>query len=370
MKGFVLTRAWSIARKEVRHVRRDPFTLTMALGLPVVMIVFFGYAIDFNVKNVRIAVVDQDRTPSSRALQNVFSSSDYFQTVPADGRDGIDLLDNENTKAALYIPPGFQTDLTRKGAASVQVVLDGADNQTTGVIASYLGGLQRAANDRLAVAVPVPVRLDTRFLFNSELNSRWFIVPGLSVVVIGILSILLTALTVAREWENGSMELLLSTPVRPLEIVVGKLFPYSVLGLFSLAFVYVAARLVFGVPFRGSHLLFAGTGLVFLTTVLAQGLLISVITRQQLLAMQLANISGMMPNLLLSGFIFPIESMPAFFQTLTMGLAPRWFMYIVRGVFLKGAGLFEMGVPIIALCAINVAIVALAVKKFKTDLEP
>ncbi len=370
MTGFVLARAWSIAKKEVRHVLRDPFTLTLALGLPVVMIVFFGYAIDFTVKNVRIAVVDHDRTPASRDLQNVFSSSDYFRIVSSDGRDGIDLIDNENTKAALYIPPGFQTQLTKGGSALAQVVLDGADNQTTGIIASYLGGLQRAANDKLAGTTPVPVRLETRFLFNSELNSRWFIVPGLSVVVIGILSILLTALTVAREWENGSMELLLSTPVRPLEIVIGKLFPYSVLGLLSLAFVYGAARLVFGVPFRGSHLLFVATGLVFLTTVLAQGLLISVVTRQQLLAMQLANISGMMPNLLLSGFIFPIESMPIFFQRLTMGLAPRWFMFIVRGLFLKGASLFDLGVPILALCLINVGIVTLAVRKFKTDLEP
>lgn len=370
MSAFVLARAWSIARKEVRHVIRDPFTLTLALGLPVVMVVFFGYAIDFNVKNVRIAVVDQDRTPASRDLQNVFSSSDYFRLVSANGRDGVALLDNEDTKAALYIPPGFQTDLVKGGSASVQVVLDGADNQTTGVIASYLGGLQRAANDRIVGKTPAPIRMETRFLFNSELNSRWFIVPGLSVVVIGILSILLTALTVAREWENGSMELLLSTPVRPMEIVIGKLFPYSVLGLTSLAFVYGAARLVFGVPFQGSHLLFLATGLVFLVTVLAQGLLISVVTRQQLLAMQLANISGMMPNMLLSGFIFPVESMPAFFQKLTMGLAPRWFMFIVRGVFLKGETFFELGIPIAALCAINVLIVTIAVKKFKTDLEP
>lgn len=370
MKGFVLARAWSIARKEVRHVLRDPFTLTLALGLPVVMVVFFGYAIDFTVKNVRVAVVDRDRTPASRELQDVFASSDYFHLVPGRGRTAVGLLDDERTKVALFIPPKFQSDLS-KGRGQVQIVMDGADNQTTGIVSSYLVGLQKAATERL-VGQPVvgPVRIETRFLFNPELNSRWFIVPGLSVVVLGILSILLTALTVAREWEFGSMELLLSTPVRPLEIVVGKLFPYSMLGLVSLVFVYAAARLIFGVPFLGNHLVFLAVSGVFLTAALAQGLLISVVTRQQLLAMQLANISGMLPNMLLSGFIFPIESMPAFFQKLTMALAPRWFMVVARSLFLRGTSAVELGVPILALAGINAVIVALAVRKFKTDLEP
>ncbi|MBV9079830.1 MAG: ABC transporter permease [Elusimicrobia bacterium] len=370
-RRFIWSRALSIARKEVRHVVRDPFTLLMALGVPVVLVVFFGYAIDFNVRNIKVMAIDADQTRASRDLLRVFSASDYFRVVPAPPNGGLSLLDQERAKAAIFIKPGFEEKVARGEPAVAQLVLDGADNQTTGVVASYLAGLLRAANEKLTgEPLPAPGRIQTRFLYNSELNSRWFVVPGLTVVVIGILSILLTALTVAREWENGSMELLLSTPVRPLEIIVGKLLPYAALGLFAVAFVYVAARLLFGIPFRGSHLLFLFTCLAYLGTTLAQGLVISVVTRQQQIAMQVANITGLLPNMMLSGFIFPVQSMPAFFQKFTMILAPRWFMAIARGIYLKGAGAGELAAPIAALLAIDAFLVRLAVKKFKTDLEP
>jgi ABC-2 type transport system permease protein len=218
--------------------------------------------------------------------------------------------------------------------------------------------------------LPEPVALKTRFLYNPELNSRWFVVPGLMVVVLGILSILLTALTVAREWENGSMELLLSTPVEPVEIILGKLGPYLVLGLGAIAFVYLMARLGFGVPFRGNYLVFfAGCGL-FLITYLAQGLLISVLTRRQQLAMQFSMMTGLLPSILLSGFIFPIESMPRFFRILTGALPARWFMIICRDVFLKGSGVFDLRYPFLALGIISVAMVTVSSRNFKKDLEP
>ena len=214
------------------------------------------------------------------------------------------------------------------------------------------------------------MELRTRFLFNPELNSRWFIVTGLFVVAVGVLSILLTALTVAREWETGSMELLLSTPVRPLEIILGKLAPYMGLCLGAVALVYAAARLAFGVPFRGNHLVFLLACVLFLACTLAQGLLISVVTRQQQLAMQLSNITGLLPATLLSGFIFPVESMPLFFRVLTSLLPPRWFIDCCRGIFLKGAGLRELAVPLGALTLIATGLILLATKKFKRDLEP
>jgi ABC-2 type transport system permease protein len=371
VNGFVPSRAVSIARKEIRHILRDPFTLTLALGLPLAMVVFFGYAIDFDVREIRVAVADADASPASREVARAFSASNYFIVKPAPAAATLSLLDAEKAKAVLFIKPDFETRLGRGEPAVLQIVLDGADNQTTGVIASYLAGIQRALIERLAPdGRAAPVRLETRFLYNPELNSRWFIVPGLTVVVIGILSILLTALTIAREWERGSMELLLSTPARPLEIIIGKIAPYTILGVLAATFVYAAARLVFGIPFLGSHLVFLGATLLFLMAAMSQGVVISVVTRQQQLAMQMANISGMLPALLLSGFIFPVESMPAFFQKFTGILAPRWFMLIARGLFLKGAGPAELALPFIALGAIGTGLVALAVKKFKTDLEP
>jgi ABC-2 type transport system permease protein len=214
------------------------------------------------------------------------------------------------------------------------------------------------------------VEFKSRFLFNSELNSRWFVIPGLAVVVMAILAVMLTALAVAREWETGSMELLLSTPVEPLEIIVGKLAPYALLGLAAMAFVFLMSRIVFAVPFRGSLLVYGAGAVLFLVAYLAQGLLISVLTRNQLVAMQVAMMSGLIPANLLSGFIFPIQSMPVFFQYLTMIMPARWLTDIARESYLKGATFTEMWEPFVALAILCVIMVALAVGKFKKDLEP
>ncbi len=369
---FSPVRAYSIARQEARHIRRDPFTLALALGLPVFLVAFFGFAIDLNVRHIKLATLDRDQTRASRDLIQVFSASGYFDASPAPYASPLfRLLDSGRADAVLVIHPRFERSLASGGASRVQVAIDGADNSVAGVTLSYLAGIESASRDRLAGKGPAaPIALNTRFLFNPELNSRWFVVPGLAVVILGIFSVLLTSLTVAREWENGSMELLLATPVRPLEIVLGKLAPYVALNLCSVAFIYAASRWIFGVPFRGSHALFALATLVFLAAALAHGLLISVKLRQQQLAMQFALITGLLPALLLSGFLFPIENMPPFFRFLTGALAPRWFMVISRGLFIKGAGLRELALPLAMLAMISVLLMTLAVKNFKTDLEP
>lgn len=370
MNGFSLHRAWAIARKEVMHVLRDPFTLALALGLPVMLVTFFGYAIDFEVRDIKVAVADRDNGPAARRLKEIFAASGYFRLLEA--ADPVGMLDSRLADSALFIDPGFSRDALGGRPARAQFVLDGSDNSKGAVMIAYLPGIQRAAAARIygLEPAPAPLSVETRFLFNPELSSRWFMVPGLAVIIIGLLAILLTAMTVAREWENGSMELLLSTPVRPLEIIIGKLAPYGVLVLTGVFFVYLSARLVFGVPFEGSHLLFLLACLLFVTAALSQGLFISVVARQQQVAMQVAIISGLLPSMLLSGFIFPVESMPTFFQYFTMILPPRWFMVAARGIFLKGSGLEELAVPLAALAVLSLLLLALALKKFKTDLEP
>jgi ABC-2 type transport system permease protein len=369
--GFSVARAAAMARKEVIHVLRDPFTLALALGMPVLLVTFFGIAIDFNPKDLRLAVHDADRSAASRQLTEVFEASGYFQAhASPSAYRAIHDLDTEKAKAALVIEPRFEKRLGSATGSVAQVIVDGADNSTVGVILGYLQGIQDSASAMAGRPRLSPVELRTRFLFNPELNTRWFIVPGLTVVVIAILSVLLTALTVAREWENGSMELLLSTPVRPLEIILGKLAPYAALGITGVFFVYLIARLFFRVPFVGSHLLFSAGTLMFLTAYLAQGLVISVVTRRQQLAMQLSLVSGLLPSLLLSGFIFPIENMPVFFRYLTMILPARWFMAVCRGIFLKGASFSELALPFAALAALDVGLIVLAARKFKRDLEP
>lgn len=368
---FVWRRSAAVARKEWFHIRRDPFTLTLALVLPLVMVVVYGVAIDFNIKDVRLSVSDSDASQASRRLIETFASSNYFQIRPsASPSTVVQDVAAERAKAALVIPPRFEKDLLAGRGAQAQILIDGADNSTVGPIGDYVSTIQTLASQRIAGAnLAPPYELRTRFLFNPELNSRWFVIPGLTVVIMAILSIFLTALTVAREWENGSMELLLSTPVEPFEIILGKAAPYAGLGALAVAFVYIIARSVFGVPFVGHLWVFALGCLLFLLTYLAQGLLISVMTRQQTIAMQFSMLTGMLPSNLLSGFVFPIASMPPFFWYFTLLLPARWFMVIARHTFLEGSSFAQLAVPFAALGTSCAVMITLAARKFKRTLE-
>lgn len=385
-------RMLAILRKEVAHILRDPFTLALALGLPVFMVMFFGIAMEFNVKAVPMSYLDSDKSPSSRLLLETFGSSNYFHLLPVDSPlAGVTSVQAERARAFMVIPPDFQKNLLSGRGTEIQILLDGADNSTVGAVSDYIARIQKRAIPRLlsagaqdagksptgaqdagksAMTPSEPIELRSRYLFNPELNSKWFVVPGLVVVVMSILSILLTALTVAREWENGSMELLLSTPVQPSEIIIGKLAPYAGLGLGAVALVYVLARTVFGVPFNGSHFVFLFGCLLFLITYLAQGLLISVTVRKQQVAMQLAMMTGLLPSQLLSGFIFPVESMPTFFRYFTMILPARWFMNISRDIFLQGSGFWQLKWNFLALAIIGSVMLTISVRKFKKDVEP
>ena len=369
--NFQLSRAMSIARKETRHIRRDPVTLAAALGLPVLLVCFFGFVIDLNVRDVGLLVADGDNTRASRELTELFSSSGYFTVTHAvSAAEATKSLGDERAKAALIIEPEFERNVRAGRPASAQVLLDGADNAYAGTVAAYLFGIQDEAARRLTKAPAPKADIRTRFLFNPELNSKWFIVPGIFVIVVGLIASLLTALTVAREWENGSMELLLSTPVKPLEIIFGKIAPYLVLCLFGVALVYTMARVVFRVPFTGNHLLFfLATGL-FLAATMAQGLVISVVTRQQQIAFQVAMNTGMLPIQLLSGFIFPVESMTLPFQILTAIIPARWYMTLTRSLFLRAPDFAMIAPSLSALAALAGVFVWFARKKFKTDLEP
>ncbi|HPQ82056.1 MAG TPA: ABC transporter permease, partial [bacterium] len=306
-----IRRIKAVARKEVRHILRDPFTLAMALFAPVFLVILFGAAIDLDIHDIELAAFDEDNTQASRMLLQTFTNSNYFRIV--DSPEAVDperALRGNAAKVVLVIPKEFEENLTAGRIARAQLLIDGSDNSVVGPIMNYLGGIQASASEKLApLRTSIGgVEIVPRYLFNPEQRSAWFIVPGLSVVILAILSILLTALTVAREWETGSMELLLSTPIDTADIIAGKIAPYVALGLFGTLLVYLGARLVFGVPFVGSHPLFLLGTLLFLGTYLALGLLISVVARQQQLAMEMSIIAGWLPSLLFSGFIFSIQS--------------------------------------------------------------
>ncbi|MFM6928288.1 MAG: ABC transporter permease, partial [Bdellovibrio sp.] len=362
-----------IARKEVFHIVRDPFTLAMALGMPVIMVMFFGFAIEFNMDRISLAVFDGSKTAESRRLIEAFTSSRYFVSrYVISPLQAQQVVDQGLAKTALIIRPDYARDLKPFQQSAVQVLIDGSDNSSAGSVIGYLQGIQTQviAKQFPKVSVAPPIDVRSRFLFNPELRTQWFVVPGLAAVIIAILSILLTALTVAREWETGSMELLLGTPVKPLEIVLGKLLPYSVMGFVAVIFVFILSQVVFAIPFRGSFIVYMISCLVFLCTYLAQGLLISVVTRKQQLSMQIAMLTGLLPTTLLSGFIFPNEHMPDFFYYLTMVLPARWFIDISRKIFLQGTGFAQIAPSFLMLCLLLFVMIFIASRKFKKDVEP
>jgi len=356
--------------KEYKHIIRDKFTVIVGLGLPAALVIFFGFIIELNYNNIGLFVKDDSKTRESREFVEAFYSSGYFNVKYIDSADTYEYIRSNATSAVMVIPYGFGKNAAQRKQSNVQIVIDGSDNAKTGLILSYLGGIVNLAADRIYNEQTLPAEIRTRFLFNPELNSKWFVVPGLIVVIIGLMSILLTSLTIAKEWEKGSMELLLSTHISPFEIVIGKLSPYFILSLAGAVSVFIIARTVFGVPFTGNIFIFWIACCIYIISCLSWGVLISAVTRQQQLAMMAAMVTGLLPSMLLSGFIFPVENMPLFFKIVTFVLPQRWFMEVCRGTFLRGAEFVDLLLPLAMLCLFCAFVITLAGKKFKTDVEP
>lgn len=375
-KNFKFRRALAIARKEVMHIFRDPFTLVFALVIPVFLTVTFGFAIDFDIRNVGTSVYDSDMTQTSRRVYQAFLNSDYFniKKIAPLVEDPTFPLAREETKLSLIIPHKFEENLFNGRGAKAQILIDGADNITSSMIVGYVNGISQRLNFDFNYYYKAPeltsqINLVPKYLFNPEQKSSWFIVPGLATVVLAILSILLTSLTIAREWETGSMELLLSTPARPAEIIFGKLLPYVFLGILATTFIYISARAVFGIPFKGSYIAYFASSLLFIANYLSMGLLISIVSKNQQLAMQMSLMTGYMPSMLLSGFVFSISNMDRGWQIFTMLFPARWYMTICRACYLKESTILDLWAPFLALIIIGTVFFFVAVKKFKGSLE-
>jgi ABC-2 type transport system permease protein len=366
-------RLWAIARKETLHIRRDPRSLLLAVGIPMLMLLMFGYALTLDVDRVPFVVWDQCRTPASRDFVARFAATRYFDFQGAVERyaEVERAIDSRRAALALVIPPEFAVDLAAGQAVGVQAIVDGSDSNTAGIILGYTRAITLAHNQHLLVRQvlrqtgfePAPLLdLRTRVWFNADLESRNFIVPGIMAVIMGLIAALLTSLTIAREWERGTMEQLVSTPVRPAEIILGKLAPYTVIGLANLTIAVLMTVFLFHVPLRGSVPLLFGAGTVFVFGTLAQGILISTVARQQLLASQFAMISTFLPAFLLSGFAFAIANMPLPVQAVTYVVPARYFVALVKGIFLRGVGLETLRTDAVFLAVFAVLVAALAVR--------
>ena len=373
-RGFLI-RVGALARKEVIHIVRDVRVIYMALGLPVVMLILFGFAVSFDLERLPFALVDQDRSPASRRLVEALTASDSFAVAVRldDPREVEPYFRRNQLKVGLVIPRDYGRKLARGEVAEAQLLLDGADGATTSIALGYAMGVSQAETRRLlektGLVGDLGLRDRVRLRFNPGMRSTNFIVPGLIAAILAIMAVLLTALTVAREWERGSMEQLFATPVGRLEVVVGKLLPYVVIGLVQVLLVVTMGSLVFAVPVVGSLGLLFGAALLFLMGMLGQGLFISVITRNQQVATQVGLLSSMLPTLLLSGFLTPVENMPLFLRAIAAVLPARYFIQVLRGVMLKGNGLAELWPDLLALLAFALAMVALSTARFKRRLD-
>lgn len=374
MKMFSMRRMGAIFSKEFKHIFRDPFTLLMALMLPLAIVLILGNSIEFNVRSINMAYHDADRTESSRKLIETFASSNYFRPYEIENPDGgfSDIVD-ERARVMVSVSPDFEKDVKGGGTGRVQVLMDGADNSSVMAVMNYLTTINRMAYFKImdvprSVASP-QMSFKTRYLFNPELNSRWFSVPGLSAVIIALVAIMLTTLTICREWERGSMEMLLSTPATSLEIILGKVLPYAILSFVGFVLVFIVARVVFGVPFVGSYAtLILGT-LLFILGYLAIGLFISISTHKQEVAIQFACIIGLLPTVVLSGFVFPVEYMSRGYQVFSSLFPARFYMDITRDQFLKGSSLIDLWVPFVLLGLQAVVLMVACIAHFKRTLE-
>ncbi len=371
MKLFSWRRMYAIFDKEFKHIRRDPFTLIMALLLPLLIVLILGSSIEFNIKSIDMAYVDNDKTMASRQLIETFGSSDYFKPYNTDNPNDIynDVVSGR-ARVGLIVPPGFEKDAVADGGGNVQILVDGTETSTMSSVSNYLNTINQNVTARIlnVSGANIP-RYKVRYLFNPELNSRWFAVPGLSAVIIALVAIMLTTLTVCREWERGSMEMLLSTPATRLDIIIGKVMPYAILSFLGFVLVFIVARVVFGVPFVGGYWqLIFGTWL-FILGYLAIGLLISVSTRKQELAIQYAAIIGLLPTVILSGFVFPIEYMSRGYRIVSSLFPARFYMDITRDQFLKGSLFVDIWWLYAVLAFQALVILVFCVFRFKRSLE-
>ena len=365
--------------KECRHIMRDSRSLIMALILPLFQMLLFGYALNLDVDRIPTLIYDGDHSTISRALISRLQGSRFFEIEGyVDSYAEIEkAIDKSKVLLGVAIPRNYSQRLEGSNKANVQILLDGSDSNTASIALSYVESLVQSyalkvrsdgqqRHSGLPLRPPVEARL--RVWYNSTLESSNYIVPGLIAAMMMVIAALLTSLTVAREWEMGTMEQLLSTPVRPAEIVVGKMLAFFVVGVADTVIAVVVGIFIYGVPFRGNIWVLAFTTVIFLCGAFFWGILVSAVARSQLFAFQMGLVTTFLPSFLLSGFLYAIENMPVPIQVITHVVPARYFVTIVRGIFLKGVGLHVLWGEVLFLAAFSVIVFLLAERRMRQKL--
>jgi len=370
----------AMTRKEFIHVIRDPRSIILGIAIPVILLLLFAYALTLDVDHVPVMVWDQSDSTASREFISRFKASRYFKIKGRTDnyRDVEQAIDRGDILAGLVLPRDFAQRLEARRPVQVQWLVDGSDANTATIATGYATAVTQAYSEEVVLqdirkltgkVLERPLDVRPRVWFNADMESKNFIIPGLIAVIMMVIAALLTSLTVAREWERGTMEQLISTPVKGHELIIGKLTPYFIIGMFDVLLAVLMGKFQFGVPLRGSVVLLFGMAAVFLLGALSLGLLISIFTKNQLLANQLALLTTFIPAFVLSGFAFPINSMPKVVQWVTFLVPARFLVHLFKGIYLKGVGLETLYLEAGLLALFAVAMVGLTLVKFKKKLE-
>ena len=364
-----MKRVLAVIRKETHQILRDPLSLGILLGVPTMMLLLYGYALNWDVRNVRTVVIDRDHSEDSRALVRAMTGSGYFQIVEQPASDAVveRVFQSNEARLAIVIPAGTGEELHAGRVAVVQAILDGADANTATTILNYVQALVADYDQHLVARFTLKngrelpgVDVRARVWFNPDLKSTYFLLPGLIAFIMMLTAVVSTSLSVVREKERGTLEQLRITPMGMTELLVGKTIPYLVVSLLAMTIVLVAAHVLFGLTIAGSVVQLYAVSLLFLVGALSLGLLISTLVQRQQDAFQIAGLTSMLPTVLLSGFIFPIRSMPIPLQVISHVVPARYFMKILRGIILKGAPATAFPSDLFALCVFATVALTLA----------
>jgi ABC-2 type transport system permease protein len=368
-----MTQLLSFIKKEFFHIFRDPRTMLILFGIPVAQLLIFGTVIKNEIKDVRIAIYDQSKDETTQQITNKLLSSGYFVLVDdLQNTSGIEeTFRKGKVKEIIVFESNFGEKLIKEGSAQVQLIADASDPNMARLAVSYTRGI---INDYVQKMnpnqeLPMQIQPEVRMYFNEEMKSAYMFVPGTMALILMLISAMMTSISITREKEMGTMEILLVSPLKPSQIIVGKVLPYLLLSIINAFVIVLIGHFVFEVPVTGSFILLMLETILFILMALCLGILISTVAKSQMTAMFISMIVLMLPTILLSGFIFPIENMPEILQWLSHIMPARWFISIIRGIMLKGVGMAFVWKETLILIGMTLFFVAVSVRKFKIRLE-
>jgi len=368
-----MTQLISFIKKEFYHIFRDPRTMLILFGIPVAQLLIFGTVIKNEIKDIHIAIYDQSKDETTQQITNKLLSSGYFiLDENLNNLDGIDAIFKKGkVREVIVFENNFGENLVKDGIAEMQLIADASDPNTAKLAISYTTAIVNDYIKKLHPEMQMPMQItpEVRMYFNEEMQSAYMFVPGVMAMILMLISAMMTSISITREKELGTMEILLVSPLKPVQIIVGKIIPYLLLSIANAFIIILMGRFVFGVPITGSFILLMLETILFIMMALCLGILISTAAKNQMVAMFISMIGLLLPTMLLSGFIFPVENMPTVLQYLSHIMPAKYFIIIIRGIMLKGIGLIYLWKETAVLIGMTLFFIAVSVKKFKIRLE-